>query len=145
MGYHNSLMGPPPPLPLSSDALLYIRNIQVFRLNIIHTSIGNVKDPLKLIEKCFLVSDCNLEQFRSIEMKNRVWHKKFFFPRLLKLLSFPNQYCCYCIFILLYFRKYQELRLFLLKFFFSRLMFPFFLFHFFSTVRSAAFHAKGCC
>ena len=43
------------------------------------------------------------------ECKNRVWHKKFFFPRLLKLLPFSNKNCWCCISILLYFWKYQEL------------------------------------
>ena len=61
------------------------------------------------------------------ECKNRVWHKKFFFPRLLKLLPFSNKYCWCCIFILLYFWKYQELNKSLLQNFFSPSMLLFFL------------------
>ena len=61
------------------------------------------------------------------ECKNRVWHKKFFFPRLLKLLPFSNKNCWCCISILLYFRKYQELNKSLLHNFFSPSMLPFFL------------------
>ena len=61
------------------------------------------------------------------ECKNRVWHKKFFFPRLLKLLPFPTNtvdavFSSFCIFESIKNSDYPPPQIF-----FSRSMLTFFL------------------